>query len=426
MAIDLQDIASSTIERMRATGFDSAQVSVSVTVQDELNITTNEASLLRSTEDCSLSITGIVDSRKAGLALTEFGDDAISHGISDLYERALLAPQDEANAVSSGEKGHFEQGPQQGDLDLLVQKVRELLAFRAEETPKMVLEEGAASYSLSREHILTSEGSSLSSSIGCYELQVMGTASEDGQSSSFNYTGGNSNDLSSAHACDLFGIGTMLRETENQIITKPIGGKFVGQVILAPTAVSDLLGWLLRQLGDMALISDGSVYKESVGNLIASPMLSVRSRFDGPGHAAYTGDAFLAPPTTLVDKGRLGSLLLSYYGSRKTNLKHTPSASGWAIDPGEFARQDLISSVKRGALVTRLSMGSPGANGDFSGVIKNSFIIENGEQGQALSESMISGNMAEMLKDISGISKEHLDLGGEDFPWIRIPNLHFS
>jgi hypothetical protein len=39
---------------------------------------------------------------------------------------------------------------------------------------------------------------------------------------------------------------------------------------------------------------------------------------------------------------------------------------------------------------------------------------------------MISGNMAEMLKDISGISKEHLDLGGEDYPWIRIPNLHFS
>jgi PmbA protein len=71
-------------------------------------------------------------------------------------------------------------------------------------------------------------------------------------------------------------------------------------------------------------------------------------------------------------------------------------------------------------------MGSPGANGDFSGVIKNSFVIENGEQGQALSESMISGNMAEMLKDISGVSKEHLDLGGEDYPWIRIPNLHFS
>ena len=310
MTIDLQDndlqkIASSTMERMKAAGFDSAQVSVSVTEQDELNITTNEASLLRSTEDYGLSITGIVDSRKAGLALTEFGEDAITLGITDLYERAKLAPQDEANAVSSGQEGHFEQGPQQGDLDLLVQKVRELLAFRAEETPKMVLEEGAVSHSLSRVHILTSEGSSLSSSIGCYELQVMCTASEDGKSSSFNYTGGNTNDVSSVHACDLFGIGTMLRETENQIITKPIGDKFVGEVILAPFAVSDLLGWLRRQLGDMALISDGSVYKESVGDMIASPMLSVRSRFDAPGHAAYSGDAFLAPPINLVDEGRL-------------------------------------------------------------------------------------------------------------------------
>ena len=53
-------------------------------------------------------------------------------------------------------------------------------------------------------------------------------------------------------------------------------------------------------------------------------------------------------------------------------------------------------------------------------------IIENGEVGQALSETMIAGNMASMLNDIVGISKEHLDLGGEDFPWIRIANLNFS
>ncbi len=71
-------------------------------------------------------------------------------------------------------------------------------------------------------------------------------------------------------------------------------------------------------------------------------------------------------------------------------------------------------------------MGSPRAKSDFSGVIKNSFKIENSESGPALSETMISGNMAEMLKDINGISIEPLALGSEDFPWIRIPNLHFS
>jgi PmbA protein len=31
--------------------------------------------------------------------------------------------------------------------------------------------------------------------------------------------------------------------------------------------------------------------------------------------------------------------------------------------------------VPRGALVDRLSMGDPAPNGDFSGVVKNSFLI---------------------------------------------------
>lgn len=426
MTINLENIASSTLEKMKAAGFDAAQVSVSVSEQDELNIAFNEASLLRSTEDYSLSLTGLIDGRKAGAALTDLGDHAIEHGVADLFERAKMAPQDEANAVSSGETGHFEQGPQSGDLDLLALKVEELLEFRAAEAPKMNIDEGAAAYSLAREQVLTSEGSSLSCSVGCYGLSAMGTAVEGDASSSFNYTGGNANDVASVHASQLFGIGEMLKDTQNQIHTKPVGENFVGEVILAPTAVTDLLGWLFGQLGDYALISDGSVFKDSVGDVIASNLLTIRSNFDAPGHAAYTGDAFLAPALDLMSEGRLNALLPSFYASRKTGLTHTPSGSGWSVDAGDTSKADLIVSVKKGALVNRLSMGSPGANGDFSGVIKNSFVIEDGAVGAALSETMISGNMAEMLKDISGVSKERLDTGSVNLPWIRIPGLHFS
>lgn len=426
MTINLKELAASTLERLKTAGFESAQVSISVSEQDELNIAHNEASLLRSTEDYHLSLTGIVDGRKAGATLTDLDDSAIAHSVRDLINRAKLAPQDDANAVSSRQTGHFEQGPQSCDMDLLVKKVEELLAFRAKETPKMSIDEGAAAHRLSREHVLTSEGSDLSCSVGSYGLSAFGTAKDGDKSSSFNEAGGRTNDLSIAPAYELFGIGNMLRETERQIQTVPLGGNFVGDVILAPTAVDDLLGWLIGQLGDMALISGGSVYKNRVDDLIASPLLSVRSRFDSPGHVPYTGDAFLAPAIDLVNKGRLTTLLPGYYGSRKTGLKHTPCGSGWSIDPGDMARDELIASVKHGALVTRLSMGSPGANGDFSGVIKNSFIIKDGKQGSALTESMISGNMARMLKEISGISRERLDLGSENFPWIRIPNLHFS
>lgn len=424
--MNLEHIAASTLERMKAAGFDAGQVDVSVSEQDELNIAYNDPSLLRSTEDYNLSLTGLLDGRKAVAALTDLSEHSIAHGVTDLYERAQMAPQDEANAVSSGQTGHFEQGPQEGSLDILAQKVEELLEFRAAESPKMNIDEGSAAYYMAREHVLTSEGSSLSCALGCYGLSVMGTAVDGDHSSSFNYTGGSANDLTTAHAAQLFDIGDMLKDTENQIHTEAIGENFVGEIILAPTAVTDLLGWLFGQLSDYALISDSSIYKESVGDLIASPLLNIRSRFDGPGSAAYTGDAFLAPALDLMVDGRLGALLPSFYGSRKTGLKHTPTGSGWTIDAGDTSKTDLIGSVKHGALVNRLSMGSPGASGDFSGVIKNSFSIRDGALGPAVSESMIAGNMAAMLKDISGVSKERLDTGSSSLPWIRIPNLNFS
>jgi PmbA protein len=71
-------------------------------------------------------------------------------------------------------------------------------------------------------------------------------------------------------------------------------------------------------------------------------------------------------------------------------------------------------------------MGNPAPNGDFSGVIKNSFLIEEGEMGAALSEVMVSGNMARMLLDVLAVSRERIDTGDQVLPWLRIGNLNFS
>jgi PmbA protein len=99
---------------------------------------------------------------------------------------------------------------------------------------------------------------------------------------------------------------------------------------------------------------------------------------------------------------------------------------GWTLDAGTTPRQALVQGVARGALVDRLSMGRPAANGDFSGVIKNSFAIEGGQVGPALSETMISGNVAQMLRDVQAVSQERVDTGNACLPWLRVDGLHFS
>ena len=136
MSIDVNNTAAMALAEMSKAGFDQAQVPVSISEQDELNINHNKQSLLRSTEDYAISLTGIVDSRKAAMALTDISPHAIESGIAELIERARIAPQDEANAVSENQVGQFEQGPLAADLDLLALKVEELLQFRTSETPR--------------------------------------------------------------------------------------------------------------------------------------------------------------------------------------------------------------------------------------------------------------------------------------------------
>lgn len=422
----LHDTAERALAAMRAQGFDHAQVGAAVTAHDEVNLAHDEASLLRSTETRSLSLLGLVDGRKASTTLSEFDHAAVRERIAALFDGAQSAPRDDANAVSSGQRASIVQGPQQGDIELLADKVHEVLGFRARETPAFRLEEGFAAHTLLKSRTLTSGGSELACSAGWYSLSISGTARDGAQCSSFNYAGGSTHDLRERAATEHFGIGQMMRDTEQQVRTRPLGAKFVGDVVLTPAAVEDLLDWLHGQLGDVQLIAGSSLYRDKVGEVIASPLLSVRSRFDAPGVVAISADAFATPPVELVRDGRLLALAPSLYASRKTKLPHVPVAGGWEVPAGATPRAQVVGGVQRGALVGRLSMGMPAANGEFSGVIKNSFAIDGGIVGGALSEAMIAGNMARMLRDIVAVSRERLDTGALLLPWVRVGGLHFS
>ena len=424
---NLQATGEHALALMRAAGFEHAQVTAAHSQLSELNVNHNEPSLLRSTDSRKLSLLGIVDGRMASTEVADLDAQAVRARIAGLFADAAAAPRDEANAVSSGQHARIVKGPQEAQLDTLAAKMGELLAFRQRETPKMIVEEADAKHTLYRWQTLTTGGSDLGGSVGWYGMGVFGTARDGRQTSSFNYTGGDTDDLASAPAFAHFGIGDMMRETERQIRTEPLGAKFVGEVVLTPNAVASLLTWLLAQLGDTQLIAGSSLYKDSVGRTIASPLLSLRSRFDAPGVAPVSVDGFVAPALDVVVAGELRALTPSLYGSRKTGLPHVPVApSGWEIAAGQTDREQLFAGVSRGAVVGRLSMGNPAANGDFSGVIKNSFRVTDGVVGPALAETMVAGNMARMLRDIVAVSRERIDSGGLALPWLRIANLHFS
>ncbi|NRF67432.1 hypothetical protein HLB44_10590 [Aquincola sp. S2] len=427
MSMDLHDHAEHALALMRTAGFEAARAEASRLHGTEVNLAHNEPSLLRSTTVEKLALAGIVDGRMAATELSDLGDDAVRAAIGALFTDARSSPQDGANALSAGQQAELLQGPQEADEALLADKVAELLEFRTRETPAMMLEEGFVAHQRLEARLLSSGGSSIGCRLGWHRLSLAGTAKIGLRTSSFNFVDGNSNDLRALPAQAHAGIEPMLRDTVRQVDAQRIAAKFVGDVVLTPPAVASLLGWLQGQLADMHLIAGSSLYRERVGELIAAPLLSLKSRFDAPGIAAISADGFVAPPVELLRAGRLINLTPSLYGSRKTGLKQVPiAAGGWEVPAGDTPLADLLGGVRHGALVGRLSMGNPAPNGDFSGVIKNSFLLEGGSVGPALREVMVSGNIARMLLDVQAVSRERIDTGVWNLPWLRIGGMHFS
>ncbi|TAA47052.1 metallopeptidase TldD-related protein [Corallincola spongiicola] len=424
--MELRSLAQNALQRLQHAGFDQALVRTSKRQMDEININHNQASLFRSTEEISLLMEGIIAGRKASITVTQLDEQALTAAVNDLLAAAERAPADEANQVSSAQQIDHQQGPLHSDPELLASKAQEILTFRQAQAPAMQIQEGLASYTCRTVCLLTSKGTDLSASVGYFELSVCGCAKQEQQNSSSNSAGGNCAELSLAPANEWFGIGEMMQTQEQLIVTQSLREKFVGEVILAPQAVEDLLYWLLAQLSDECLLSGSSLYQQELNKVITSPLLSITNRHRAVDCLPFNEEGFVIPEIELLVDGKLQHLLPSFYASNKLKLPHLPTGNGWVIKPGQTKRAEMIAGVERGAIVNRLSMGDPAKNGDFSAVIKNSFLIEQGRQQHGLSEVMIAGNVANMLRDIVAVSQETLDTGALSLPWLRISGVHFS
>jgi PmbA protein len=96
------------------------------------------------------------------------------------------------------------------------------------------------------------------------------------------------------------------------------------------------------------------------------------------------------------------------------------------VTPGDVALDDMMADVKHGVLLSRFSGGQPSAKGDFLRDAKSSFYIENGKVRGPVSETMVSGNMAEVLMKIVAISREIVDFGSGVYPWVLVSGVVVS
>jgi PmbA protein len=411
-------------------GADKAQCMVSLVEKHEMNVDAGEFSLLRTTFDTQVGFTAIKGGKKGQTAANKSDPESIDRAAADVLTIAEASQPDEANDIAESQTAEaFSAGSDSPDLDRMHMRLTEFLNEVKVRHPKAIIRQAYLDFTKTKSYVRNSNGVDFESTSGVYHLVTIFSSKEGDKVSSFNYTGFATRDLDKP-LLEYAGLDRLLRESGEQTRTFPVKGKFVGQVIFTPECLDELLRFLTRSVSDGPMIAGTSIYKDSLTKEVTSPSLTIHSRpvSDEIADGYFvTTDGYKAENMTLVNKGVLKSYMLSLYGAKKTGKERAVNQGGaWVVEPGDTSFEDIVKSIDRGILLARFSGGNPSANGDFSGIAKNSYLIEDGKIKYPISESMISGNFAEMLMNVTAVSKERVHSGYSILPWVAVSGATIS
>jgi len=425
-----REILEYAIDELKKQGANKVSCSLSNSEKQELNIEHGEMSLFRTTFNSSLSIEAFIDNKKGSTSINKIDKDSIDEAVLKVIELSNSSSPDECYDIAKNQPSQiFSCGSNEADLDIMYDSLSDFNKYTKNKFPKIILEAAILDFTKTKTLVKNSNGVDFEINKGLYGFSPMFTAKEDKDTSSFNYTGFYAKNISKPlHEYGM--IEQLLKETEEQIKTFPVENKFIGDIIVTPDCIGGFLSMIESHISDFMIISGRSMYKDKLNQSIASDKLTLHShpiseKLDY--NYFTTGDDYVCKNSTIIDKGVLKTLLLGIYGSNKTGENRSVNNGGaHIVESGDKALNDIISGVDKGVLLSRFSGGSPSDNGDFSGVAKNSYYIENGKIKYPISETMISGNIFQMLNNIKDISKETINDGSSIYPWIQFSGLTIS
>lgn len=413
-------------------GADIAQCVVRETEKREFNVDGGEFSLFRTLFDRNVGLTAFKENKKGSVAINRFDEESITSSASDCILAAESSPADEAWEIcSDGKTADFVHGAPTPDTEKLFERTKELLADIKERYPKILIEQMIVWHTSIKQVYANSFGNRYTEKSGYYIVSLM-YSGHDGEKSSSFYGSDVTLDNLDTRFIDCARFASELSEVERQIDTTPVEGKFVGKVVIAPGCLAgDVFGGIVSCFASDGVLIDGSsIWKDKLGQKVADERITVSFRpYDDRIVCGqrYTGEGYIAEDYDFIRDGVLNSFVIGKYAANKTGNKAAPNTSfSMIVKPGERSIDEIIADIDRGILVGRFSGGSPAPSGEFSGVAKNGFLIENGKLKGAISETMISGNLAEMLNNLVEVSSDVLNDGGLVVPYMVFDGITVS
>jgi len=418
----MNDIAAYAVDAMVKAGADKASCTVSSGRKDEFNVEANKFSLLRTLFEDELNLKAIKGGRKGTISVNKLDKESIDKAVEECVAFTASAAPDEAEDIAPlVENKNFSRLIGGSDMGKLFSRSKELLEQVADQYPQITLDLNSV-FNSNKSAYANSNGVEFGDETEYYYLSTNFTAKDGEVSSSFNYYGMLMNSLA-VPFLDMGMQRSLIEDSVKSITTRSIDDKFVGKIIVAPSCEDMIWHTILGCfLDNYTMISGTSRWKDALGTVVADKKLTMSASPLSAEIIAgerYTGDGFISQNTDFIRDGVLKSFALDLYGANKTGKPRAANTASYSLDvaAGDTALADMVKGIDKGILLNRFSGAAPGPSGDISGVAKNSFLIENGQVTDAISETMVSFNIVDILKSIPAISKERSANGWSVLPW---------
>ncbi len=427
----LVQLAEFTMEEVLKAGNEAGQVFITESEVIEIALKNGEYNTCSTLFQSDINVIVMKNHKKGSHFLNKTTKEAAIEAVKNATEAMEAAQGDEANKIAPNQ-GVIEKtmGVLDPDMDKLFERMEELRATIEKEYPMISAGNIQATYTKRDMVYKNTNGTLCKEQGGSYYIGIQFAGKDGEKITSMNSCGVSSYTLD-APIIECGDFRMALGLMEKQLEASPLEGKFTGTVLMNAGAVDQFVNYLLEVGAGGNYILDGtSMWINKIGQEVASEKLSIK--LDPHDERIVRGetltfDGFKSEAYDVIENGVLKNYMLDYYVSEKTGYKRAANlGNDKIIKAGDVSYEDMIKNIKKGILIDGFSGGYPAVNGDFSGVAKNGFLIEDGKVVGAITETMISGNLFDMFQNIKDISKEVICEGWGVTPYMSFDGIVVS
>lgn len=420
---EYMEITDRVVRMLKEQGADDCEVNIKVQRTEEIQAEARYFNLMRSMDTESVTMTALIAGKKGTYSVNSLSEEALKDAAKKCIDGTEILQPDPANGIAEvTENGDFRRGALLYAPEIFAKRMIELSQDVVRTHPHLM-------YDLTGMYVHeyklygNSNGVSFSDERGRYDVYASFTGTKNGRSASFGPGAAVSMIDPDQRYSELGEMNSEMDRAERLLDPRPIGDKFVGTLLAMPNAASGFLRDVQGiALSDNEVIDGTSQLKNALGTRIADRCLTWSF---APHHKdiilgdMFTAEGYRTGDFDVIRDGVLQSFCLSRYGAARTGYPRALNPGlNMVVQPGTQTVKEMIGKIERGVLLGRYSGNMPTAEGDISGVAKNSFYIENGRIVCPIHETMVSANLFEMLMNIRAVSADTVKDGSSVMPWI--------